>query len=398
MRHLSIVALLLLSCGPLVAQVDSVAIVGGDAIDYRYTPIDRTHVGRDAARSGRSFLNYITGEPQYIGENVVLSTFAGLGYSSETSLRIGLLGQISYRPKGVGLDVQASTLSLSGAVSISGYYRVSLLGNNLLGRGNHRLSYCVDIDSQPSDLWGFTYEQSLHGIAGSYTAKRYLAWLRYNYAILRKLYVGVYADYRYLNTVNADDRVVALLGERVRSASVAGAGVNVAFDTRDITTNASKGLYVAAEFVMRPAFANSLNINMWRLSATMDYYQRLWRGATLAFDLHGEFHSQGTPWLLRAQLGGESRMRGYYLGRFNGENLISAQVELRQHIWYRLGGVVWGGAGLIYSADDPFAWRKTLPTYGLGFRWMLHERSNLRIDVGFGRKSYAILLGINESF
>ena len=91
-------------------------------------------------------------------------------------------------------------------------------------------------------------------------------------------------------------------------------------------------------------------------------------------------------------------MRGYYPGRFNGDNLFAAQVELRQHLWHRLGCVVWGGGGVAFSADDRFAWRKVLPTYGLGLRWSLHEGSNLRIDAGFGRKSYALMLGINESF
>ena len=57
-----------------------------------------------------------------------------------------------------------------------------------------------------------------------------------------------------------------------------------------------------------------------------------------------------------------------------------------------------GGGGVAFSADDRFAWRKVLPTYGLGLRWSLHEGSNLRIDAGFGRKSYALILGINESF
>lgn len=398
-RRLVIVALFMLSLSPLWAQTDSVAIVDDEPINFRYTPIDQTSVGRSAdGGSGRSFLDYLTGEPVEVGRDAALSTFVGLGYSSATSLRLGLLGQLSYRPAGVDRGVSASTLSLSGAVSISGYYRIALLGNNYFGRGNHRLSYSADVCSQPSDLWGFNYDESLYGSAGRYTSKRYVAWARYSYAVLRDFYVGLYADYRYLSAVRTDARADALLGDRLRSTSAAGVGVNVALDTRDVATNASKGVYAAVEFIVRPSFVSSLDYDTWQLTAVVDYYQSLWRGAILAFDLYGEVHSAATPWLLRAQLGGDERMRGYYPGRFNGDNLFAAQVELRQHIWHRLGCVVWGGGGVAFSADDRFAWRKVLPTYGLGLRWALHERSNLRIDAGFGRKSYALILGIDESF
>ena len=91
-------------------------------------------------------------------------------------------------------------------------------------------------------------------------------------------------------------------------------------------------------------------------------------------------------------------MRGYYAGRFNGNNLITTQLELRQHIWYRIGCVLWGGVGTTFSEDDRFAWRKVLPNYGIGLRWALRERSNIRLDFGFGRDSFGVVVGINEAF
>lgn len=38
-------------------------------------------------------------------------------------------------------------------------------------------------------------------------------------------------------------------------------------------------------------------------------------------------------------------MRGYYAGRYIDNSQIAAQVEIRQHIYGRLGCAVWGGAG-----------------------------------------------------
>ena len=90
-------------------------------------------------------------------------------------------------------------------------------------------------------------------------------------------------------------------------------------------------------------------------------------------------------------------MRGYYLGRFRGNTLISSQLELRQHIWRGIGITAWSGAGTAFSPNDSFASRKILPTYGGGLRYY-HKLFMVRADVGFGRNSYNIILSINEAF
>jgi hypothetical protein len=91
-------------------------------------------------------------------------------------------------------------------------------------------------------------------------------------------------------------------------------------------------------------------------------------------------------------------MRGYYPGQYNGNSLITTQLEVRQHIWEGLVGVLWGGAGVVWSEHDSVAWRKVLPNYGAGIRWYLSLSTAIRIDVGFGRGCYNFVVGMNESF
>jgi len=52
----------------------------------------------------------------------------------------------------------------------------------------------------------------------------------------------------------------------------------------------------------------------------------------------------------------------------------------------------------VFSASDKFAWRKTLPNYGIGLRWEFRKRTNFRVDWGMGRKSNSFVLNINEAF
>ena len=99
-----------------------------------------------------------------------------------------------------------------------------------------------------------------------------------------------------------------------------------------------------------------------------------------------------------ARMGGSQRMRGYYEGQYTDNDMITFQVELRQRVWRRIGVTVWGGAGNVFPTLADFDWSETLPNYGIGLRWELKKRTNVRLDYGFGRKTSGFMLNINEAF
>lgn len=396
-RRVLIAALLTLFTGALSAQDYPTDAIDTASLSYTYTPFDPNGANK-RSKAGQRVLDYLSGTAPTNDKRVRFSFIGGPGYSTETSFRLGVLGQMAYLVKGNDPSTQPSTAALSASVSITGYYRISITGDNFFRSGKHRLSYRAEFRSLPTKFWGLSFDASLRNPAGKYTSKRYLVLARYSYALTRNTYIGAYADYRYLNTIKPDANAIAALGDSRTSASAAGIGISLSYDSRNFTTNATKGIYASVEAIVRPEFVNNLGSNLWQLSATFDYYQPLWEGGTLAIDLYGEFHSSATPWLLRAELGDDNRMRGYYPGRFNGNNLITAQAELRQRIWQRLGCSVWGGAGTTFSVGDEFKWRKVLPTYGVGLRWELNQHTHIRFDAGFGRESYAFVLAFNEAF
>ena len=118
----------------------------------------------------------------------------------------------------------------------------------------------------------------------------------------------------------------------------------------------------------------------------------------MVIDIYGEQHSQNTPWILRGQLGDDARMRGYYPGRYNGNTLITSQLELRQHIIDGLVIAAWAGCGTAFSKGEEINTSMILPNYGVGLRYHLGTHSAIRIDVGFGRDGYDFILGYNEAF
>lgn len=389
-------AVLLPVCSHVAAQSE-VYTSGADTIAYRYTPVESAAPLTVHKKSFMQRLGDYIMRPADDAAERGFSIFGGPSYSSETSLKLGVVALFTYRIDKDNRLSQPSDVSLSASASITGFYRVAAIGNTFF-RGGHRLIYDAEVTSQPTDFWGLGYEASMHNAQSQYTAKRYGISLRYRYEVLRNMYIGAYADFRHTAAVKLHDGTVDYIGGAQRNFNTTGIGVAVSYDSRDYTINAYRGVYASVEYIVRPQALSNIAATLWQTIVTVDWYRALWRDCIMAVDLYGEFHSDSTPWLLRAQLGDDFRMRGYYRGRFNGNNMLSVQLELRQRIWNRLGCVAWVGAGNIFSDDDRFAWRKTLPNYGIGLRWEFKRRSNLRVDWGMGRKSNSFVLSINEAF
>jgi outer membrane translocation and assembly module TamA len=80
-------------------------------------------------------------------------------------------------------------------------------------------------------------------------------------------------------------------------------------------------------------------------------------------------------------------MRGYYVGRFRDENLVTSQAELRFRPVPRFGLVAFGGAGKVFK-NDHFSDSAFKPTYGIGARifFDLEKGMALRLDYAMGDK------------
>lgn len=91
-------------------------------------------------------------------------------------------------------------------------------------------------------------------------------------------------------------------------------------------------------------------------------------------------------------------MRGYWDGRYRDKMEGDFTVELRQHIWRRNGIVIWGGAGQVFPRVSALRLDKTLPSWGVGYRWEFKKGVNVRLDLGFGKHDHSINFSLNEAF
>ena len=97
-----------------------------------------------------------------------------------------------------------------------------------------------------------------------------------------------------------------------------------------------------------------------------------------------------------ALMGDSYHMRGYYHGRYRDKHMMTAVVELRQHLWKWLGMAAWAGAGSVFHNSESI---HVLPNVGIGLRWAFRKHVNVRMDFGLGRNGEsAFIFGINEAF
>jgi hypothetical protein len=361
----------------LVAQEIGRQIVERDTIDYIYTPIDQSY---DSSRSsGRLFRSLREEKPLAISILPI--------YSLETNLGIALMAQY---------NTSKFSASATAIASLSGYYNIQLGGANTFSHG-HRLHYGAVVVSEPTRLWGLTFDTMLQNSYKTYTSKEYCVWLGYEMPIAKYLQLSVNVDYAYLLAARLDEGAQLLLGDMPLRASSVGIGVGLDYDSAtSLSSYQKKGVCVKLSADYRPKILGNISGDIAAFASALDWYQPLWSGATFTFDVHGEHNTSKTPWLMQSSLGG-GRLRGYYPGRYRGNSVAMAQVELRQHIWRGIGVVAWGGVGTVFSPADGSAWRKLLPTYGLGLRYY-YQDIVLRADIGFGRNSYDILIGLGEAF
>jgi len=343
----------------------------------------------------------------YFGKSTVDRTFekkidftfaGGPSYSKNTSLGIGILAAGLYRVDRTDSVTQPSDISIFASISISGFYSVGIEGNTFFSHGRSKFDYKAAFVSAPRDLWGIGYDAGRYNPESSYVEKQYKVHARYLYRVLPKTYVGARLSFEHAKGKDFDETGERYIGFEKHSCTATGIGAIIEYDSRDFVTNAWQGVYASLQSTIFPKGLGNCERTLYRTTVTFDWYRRVWKDCVLAFDLYGEFNSYHTPWPMLARMGGSHRMRGYYEGRYTDNDMIAVQAELRQRIWRRIGCTVWAGAGNVFREFARYDWSHTLPNYGVGLRWELKKRVNVRFDYGFGRKTSGFLLNINEAF
>lgn len=175
-----------------------------------------------------------------------------------------------------------------------------------------------------------------------------------------------------------------------------GIGLNAEFDTRDVPSNPYRGMRVEFKSMLSDQRQRSDGTYL-AMAARIRMYHSLRDNLVLAWDVNGCQKSGRIPLWDTCRL----NLRGFPITDYLSEQSLSGQVEARWRLSKRWGVVGFAGAGIV---DRPFADNgdgQTIPSYGVGVRFMVlpSQRINLRLDYGRSDTgSGAWYLAVSEAF
>ncbi|HZK75628.1 MAG TPA: BamA/TamA family outer membrane protein [Candidatus Kapabacteria bacterium] len=178
-----------------------------------------------------------------------------------------------------------------------------------------------------------------------------------------------------------------------------GLGALVIYDTRDNTYSTHEGQYedFEAEFyghTLRSDYA----ISRYRLDVRRFF--PISDDQTIAAQFYGVISNGTVPFYMMDGLGGDQKVRGYYLLRFRDNDVGLLQAEWRFPIWWRFGGVIFADGGEVGHTLSSFSIGGIHPSAGVGLRLLVvpAEHLNARLDYGIGTDSKEIYFSILEAF
>lgn len=325
------------------------------------------------------------------------SILGGPHYTQNTSFGIGVLAAGIFRRDTTDLSKPPGQVSIYGDISVTGYFKVGVEGSNYFFGDKARLYYDIFFASRPDHYWGIGYSMN----SNDDNDVEYKQWKSQLHSSLLfpvfdpNFYFGPVIQLDYIDAKNRPDP--ALWRNQKARTFTAALGVVLAFDTRDNLYNAYKGVYARIDQLFAPKFfGNQYAFTL--TEATFSHYVQAWKGAVIASRLHARFTYGNTPWGMMSGLGGNKNMRGYWENRYNDKCAADLTVEIRQHLFSRIGMVAWGGVGEVFPKVSDIFRSHILWNAGIGVRWEFKHRVNIRVDYGFGQHQSGLVFSINEAF
>ena len=185
---------------------------------------------------------------------------------------------------------------------------------------------------------------------------------------------------------------------RPSGCAVGSVFLGVVIDSRDNSGSPRSGSYVRV--LPSLSWQRGTPGAISRLTTDARRYQSLGEDRVIAWQLQYDGTAGYLPFDLLPMIGADTAMRGYARGRFRDRHALTGQVELRSGHWRRVGAVAFAGAGTVAATLGAVASGAWYPSAGAGLRYLLspRERTVARLDLGIGRGTFGVSVGIGEAF
>jgi outer membrane protein assembly factor BamA len=323
--------------------------------------------------------------------------------SIETGWAFGLAASFTY-PLGRIADSFTRTSNMQAIVLYSTHrqFAAVLHGTTYFPGEKYILNSHISYAYYPDKFWGLG-RHAPDGNLENYTYRQLYVYPHLMRSLYPHLYIGALMEFQevFENSYKAgglfDQQKVA--GRN--GYFISGTGMSLTWDSRNHAFVPSRGSFVQVLFDHFYRAIGS-DFTYTNIAADVRKFIAIGKKSVAAFQGYW-FVNYGPEIPLRslASFGGAFMMRGYYGGRYRDRNMVLVQAEFRRRLFWRLGGVLFGGLGDVYNKSSDLDLSSPKYSYGAGMRFALNrkEQLNIRIDYGFGqRQNDGLYIQLGEAF
>lgn len=217
-----------------------------------------------------------------------------------------------------------------------------------------------------------------------------------------KMFLGLdYQLTRYFNVAKTTGGELAQ-GLVTGSDGAINSGIGIVFtsDRRDNIFNSMKGhFFEFSSYFYEPAWGSQFRFSNFNINFSK--YHPLGGNWILGWQITSVVNDGDVPFYNLAAAGGEEILRGYARNRFRDLNFAGFQAELRIPLFWRIGAVVFAGAGEVFRKPAQVEFSNMKYSFGSGLRIKVNRKENLniRLDYGIGRDgNSAFYFAVGEAF
>ncbi|MDR3711889.1 MAG: BamA/TamA family outer membrane protein [Puia sp.] len=242
--------------------------------------------------------------------------------------------------------------------------------------------------------YGVGYDNALHTAFPDSTHFRrsfFIFQVRPVWKIKKNFFAGVSLDWNQnviwgINHHMAKDPYYLQSGSYILNTGIGGI---LTYDSRDVPQNPYRGIYSALIYTFyTPGLGGNQDFR------ALDFDNRFYlplshtKVRTLAINLRSRYDFGEVPFTSMISLGTSQDLRGFRFGQFRDYYMNYLIAEYR-HKFYRgdkptrFGFVLFSGIGSIGDDFGSGLFQRPLPDFGIGFRFEVQPRLNLRVDFGY---------------
>jgi len=380
-------------------------LIAAQALPLPLYDVPKKEASQDKAPTSdgwmEDFLQKIGADGEFNPDKAIdISVLPGPFYNPEMSLGVGVSAIGLYQVDPNDTVSELSSLIINGFASVNGSVGVVIENKTFLNEDRQRFYFNIQLTDAPDVYYGVGYtDNHVDDNKIDYNYQQFSAnpmWLQ---RLNDKSFAGIGFDFNYSSGGHFDSADSSVdYSELAESSRSVGANILINYDSRDYVLNPSDGrLLQMNSYLYRQFLGSKTDFEVYDLMYS-EYMPIAGYSDVLAWQVRTRLTHGDVPWDQLSKVGGGNLLRGYNIGRYRDKQMLLAQVEYRMDLTGRHGMVFWSGIGMVAEQIGDFSSDEILPSNGLGYRFEVKPRVNLRLDLAFANSETGFYFNVNEAF